>query len=88
MPDEPQSEVLAFPGKDTEAISIPKPGVPDLNKFKSTRPSGIAGVETLLGPLPHYKISEARDFVRLHPHEATHWSCEYCFVTVPIKGVK
>jgi hypothetical protein len=37
--------------------------------------------------LPHYRISDAKDFVRLHPDEA-YWSDELCFVNVPIKGQK
>jgi hypothetical protein len=67
---------------------IAKPGAFDLNKFKSTRPSAIAGVETLLTGLPHFRISEAKDFVRLHPHEVDYWSIELCFVNVPIKGAR
>jgi hypothetical protein len=67
---------------------IAKPGAFDLNKFKSTRPSAIAGVETLLTSLPHFRISEAKDFVRLHHSEEDFWSVELCFVNVPIKGAK
>ena len=67
---------------------IAKPGAFDLNKFKSTRPSAIAGVETLLTGLPHFRISEAKDFVRLHHSEEEYWSIELCFVNVPIKGAK
>jgi hypothetical protein len=48
----------------------------------------VAGVETLLTALPHHSISQAKDFVRLHPNEETHWSCEFCFVHVPVKGQK
>jgi hypothetical protein len=48
----------------------------------------LAGVETLLTALPHYRIAEARDFVRLHPDEDNYWSFELCFVSVPIKGQK
>lgn len=74
---------------DTEPISIPKPeGSGGLDKFKSKRPATIAGVETLLTGLPHHSISEAKDFVRLHPDESKYWSPELCFVNVPIKGQK
>jgi hypothetical protein len=74
---------------DTEPISIPKPeGSDGLDKFKSKRPATIAGVETLLTGLPHHSISEAKDFVRLHPDESKYWSPELCFVNVPIKGQK
>jgi hypothetical protein len=78
------------PEVDTEAaaISIAKPGAFDLNKFKSKRAAAMANVETLPAALPHHSISEAKDFVRLHPDETTHWSPELCFAKVPIKGQK
>jgi hypothetical protein len=47
-----------------------------------------AGVETLQMALPHHKIADAKDFVRLHLNEETHWTEELCFVNVPIKGQK
>jgi hypothetical protein len=67
---------------------IPKPGAFSLNKFRSTTAPTIAGVETLLGTLPVLKLSEAKDWVRLHPDETLYWTCELCFVNVPIKGQK
>jgi hypothetical protein len=73
---------------DEAPISIPKPGKFNLDKFRSTRDPSIAGVETLLTALPHHKLSEAKDWTRLHPNEAEYWSTEYCFVHVPIKGQK
>jgi hypothetical protein len=74
---------------DTEtAASIAKPSAFNLDKFKSKRAAALANVETLLTALPIHKISEARDFVRLHPDEANYWSHELCFVNVPIKGQK
>jgi hypothetical protein len=69
-------------------ISIPKPGKSSLDMFKSTRDPTIAGVEKLLTPLPHYKISDAKDFARLHHDKEKYWSTELCFVHVPIKGQK
>jgi hypothetical protein len=69
-------------------ISIPKPSKLSLDMFKSRREPSIAGVETLLTALPHHKISEARDWVRLHPDEEKYWSTELCFVHVPTKGQK
>lgn len=70
-------------------MSIPKPSsVFDPNKFKSKRAAAMANVETLQTALPHHSISQAKDFVRLHPNEETHWSPELCFVNVPIKGQK
>jgi hypothetical protein len=70
-----------------ETLSIAKPGTFDLDKFKSKRGAAMAGVETLQTALTVQRISEARDFVRLHPDEA-YWSGELCFVNVPIKGQK
>ena len=70
------------------AMSITKPTTFDLDKFKSKRAAAVAGVETLQTALPHHNIAQAKDFVRLHPSEATHWSPELCFVNVPIKGQK
>jgi hypothetical protein len=68
-----------------ETVSIAKPGGFSLDKFKSKR-GGMAGVETLQSALPVQRMSEAKDFVRLHPDEEECWSCELCFVNVPIKG--
>jgi hypothetical protein len=76
------------PAIEPDVTPIAKPGGFDLNKFKSTRSSTIAGVETLLTGLPNFRISEAKDFVRLHPSEESYWSIELCFVNVPIKGAK
>lgn len=70
------------------ATPIAKPGAFNLEKFRSKRDAAIANVETLLTALPHYPISQAKDFVRLHPNEETHWSFELCFVNVPIRGQK
>jgi hypothetical protein len=46
-----------------------------------------AGVATLVTALPHCRIAQAKDFVRLHP-DKTNWSPEMCFVNVPVKGQK
>jgi hypothetical protein len=51
------------------AVTIPKPNGFDLNKFKSKRPDTITNVDTLLMGLPVSTISQAKDFVRLHPDE-------------------
>jgi hypothetical protein len=56
-----------------------------LDKFKSQCAPTIGGVETLLTALPHHRIADAKDFVRLHPDD-DYWSAELCFVSVPIKG--
>jgi hypothetical protein len=70
------------------AMPIAKPSAFDLDKFQSKHAVAIAGVETLQTALPHHNIAQAKDFVRLHPSEPTHWSPELCFVNVPIKGQK
>jgi hypothetical protein len=64
---------------------IPKP-VSLLDRFKSKRGPGIAGVETLLTALPILRASEVNDFMRLHPDVDDYWSDEFCFVSVPIIG--
>jgi hypothetical protein len=56
-------------------LTISKPGE-FLEKFRSKRSSTIAGVETLLTALPILRISEANDFVRVHPSEDDYWSPE------------
>jgi hypothetical protein len=73
-----------------EATVLPlrKPGGFSLDKFKSTKPPTSGGVETLQAGLPHGSISQAKDFVRLHQNEDEYWSCELCFVSVPVKGQK
>jgi hypothetical protein len=69
-------------------LSIAKPEGFSLDKFKSSRANAIANVETLVTALPVHKISDAKDFVRLHEDEANYWSDELCFVNVPVKGSK
>jgi len=71
-----------------EAMSVAKPSASNLDKFKSKHSAAVAGVETLQTALPHTTISQAKDFVRLHPNEEEYWSPELCFVNVPIKGAK
>ena len=87
MADEPKFKVVGEE-VDDEALSVPKPDTFSLNKFKSKRAAAIANVETLLTALPHHSISQAKDFVRLHPDEEKYWSPELCLVNVPIKGQK
>jgi hypothetical protein len=87
--DSKKAKIEVVPEQEEEANpGIPKPGPFSLEMFKSTRDSSIAGVETLLTALPHHKLSEAKDWVRLHPDESKYWSTEFCFVNVPIKGQK
>jgi hypothetical protein len=74
--------------EEKESLAITKPGAFNLDKFRSRRAAVMAGVETLQTALPIHRISEAKDFVRLHPDEERCWSSELCFVNVPIKGQK
>jgi hypothetical protein len=86
---------LAAESKSAEAesnvnvipMTIPKPQS-FLERARSKRGSTIAGVETVLQALPILKISEANDWVRLHPDAENFWSYELCFVNVPIIGDK
>jgi hypothetical protein len=68
--------------------AVPKPDGFSFEKFKSKRSPSIAGVETLQTALPVQRLSEARDFVRIHKDEEEYWSPELCFVNVPVKGQK
>jgi hypothetical protein len=66
---------------------IAKPSTFSLDQFKSKRAATLANVQTLQTALPHHKLSEAKDFVRLHPNKVEYWSDQaLCFVNVPIKG--
>ena len=56
------------------AVAVAKPGPFDLNKFKSKRADAIAHVDTLQTGLPISSMSQAKDFVRLHPDEENYWS--------------
>ena len=74
--------------KKAAPIKIEKP-TKFLEKFKSKRDPSISGVATLVTALPVLKISDANDFVRLHPDDDSengYWSIELCFVLVPIQG--
>jgi hypothetical protein len=84
-----KAELKAVPEKtEPEATGIPKPKKFSLEKFTSKRAAAIAGVETQVTGLPHFKISQAKDYVRMHPNEEEYWTRELCFVNVPIKGQK
>ncbi len=77
------------PEPEPEKLAIAKPTAGSkLERFKSKRKPTVENVQTLLTALPHYRIAEARDFVRFHPNEDLYWSSEFCFVTVPIQGQK
>jgi hypothetical protein len=74
---------------DSPATAIHKIKKPSFSeKFKSKNAPTLSGVETLLTTLPILKIGDVNDFARLHPSEDEYWSCELCFVAIPIKGAK
>jgi hypothetical protein len=80
-----RSRTGSLPNGPVEDIKIPKPDDNfNLDDFKSN--VDTSGVGTLLGALSHHKLADAGDFVRLHPNEATHWTSELCFLSVPIVG--
>ena len=88
MANRKKTTKMLGPKKPNPKPKLVKPPPGFLDKFKSKRPPNIAGVETLLTPLPVMRIAEANDFTRLHPDEDNYWSCELCFVSVPIDGEK
>jgi hypothetical protein len=47
--------------------AIPKPSAFSLDGFRSKRSASIGGVATLPASLPIMRVSEAKDFIRLHP---------------------
>ena len=81
----PKSEPLPGLGG---ASPILKPSGFSLDGFRSKRSASIGGVATLPASLPIWRLSEAKDYIRLHPNEAAYWSDELCFVHVPTKGVR
>jgi hypothetical protein len=86
--EKPKLEVVPDEERGNPEPAIAKPGAFDLNKFKSAPPNTLANVEMLLTALPHHSISQAKDYVRIHPDEARYWSDELSFVNVPVKGAK
>jgi hypothetical protein len=81
-------KVVSDENAEEGAAPIIKPAAFSTDKFRSQTPDTIAGVETLQTALPHHSISQAKDFVRLHPDVDNYWSKELCFVSVPIKGAR
>jgi hypothetical protein len=82
---EPKSEPLPGLGG---ASPILKPSGFSLDGFRSKRSASIGGVATLPASLSIMRLSEAKDYIRLHPNEAAYWSDELCLVHVPTKGVR
>jgi hypothetical protein len=72
--------------KPNPDLKIVKPKFSE--RFKSKNAPSISNVEHLLTALPILKIGDVGDWARLHPSEEDYWSCELCFVSVPIKGTK
>jgi len=70
-----------------QPVSIEKPKGGGLSRFKTSKPAS-GRVEKLMTALPHGKLSDAKDYARLHPSEEDYWSEEYFFVAVPVQGQK
>lgn len=75
--------VEATPEPEEVALSIAEPTASALDRFMVTCDADIANVGTLLSPLPVHGISQAKDYVRLHP---TYVSGRLRFVNIPIIG--
>ena len=70
------------------SLKIVKPEVDPMDKFKAKRSPTIAGVETVLTPLPLMRLGQVGDFFRLYPSEEIGWTEPLCFVSVPVHGAK
>jgi hypothetical protein len=79
MPEVDPKLVNLKPSSDTHGSDAPenltepqapivKPSGFNLDKFKSKNAAALANVGTLQTALPHHSISQAKDFVRLHPN--------------------
>ena len=75
-------------GSGKNVTPIKKPCTFSLNKFKCTRAASTAGLDNLVDRFAHHKVGEAKDFFRSDADEENFWSPEFCFVFVPIKGMK
>ena len=88
-PSKPKEEII-LPGVTgpmaPASASIAKPAGFSLESFRSKKSVALSNVATLAAGLPHYKLSAAKDFVRLHPDEVNFWSDELCFINVTIQG--
>jgi hypothetical protein len=82
IPEAPRAEPTIEP-----PVSIEKPAGGGLSRFKTSKPAS-GRVEKLLSALPHCKLSDVKDYARLHPDEEAYWSEEYFFVGVPVQGQK
>lgn len=74
------------PEAGPSAPPIAKPGADFMNRFRSTKSAEMPGVATPLAPLKIIRAGETEDFFRVHPDEENYWTCELCFVSVPVKG--
>jgi hypothetical protein len=71
------------------ASPLVKPDAPfSLDRFKSKRDKTLANVEVDPGPLPVTKITDVKDFVRVHHDEENCWTDDLCFISAPIKGLR
>ena len=54
-------------GEEVVPLKIVKPAAGFMEKFRSRRPPTIAGVETVLTPLPILRLGDVRDFFPTPP---------------------
>jgi hypothetical protein len=80
--DPPQGEPVTPITKPADADEV------DLSQFEAKKTADIAGVVTLQTALPVFKPGEIKDYFRLHPGPEWWTSTAYCFIEVPIIGVK
>ena len=79
-------EKVAVVQAPTVKNTIPKPDKKfSLDDFASDEGNSVPNVGTLHMGLPILRLSEAKDFVKLHPSN-DYWTKELWFVSVPIKG--
>jgi hypothetical protein len=85
VPLAPKPDVVP-PELASPAQPVAKPTGSGISRFKSKQAATMSHVTTLQPALPHHSLSQAKDYVRLHPDKDAYWSDELCFVSVPIIG--
>jgi hypothetical protein len=83
LPPPPESSP---PSPPPPPVEKPKASA-SMERYKSKR-APSAAVETATAVMKIMKISDAKDFVWVHPDEDNYWTCELCFVDVPIQGLE
>jgi hypothetical protein len=86
----PSSEEINPPqGEPLPPINRPSDGGDvDLTRFEATSTADIAGVKTLVTAIPVVRPGDVRDYFRLHAGDEWWKPKPFCFITVPIIGIK